>query len=127
MKNRRTHANQGGAGEQHPVTWRKCQEYEACQGTAHPDGQGIGFGMVIGIEPNQRLQQGCRNLVSQGDQADLCEAEAEDTLQQRVDRRDQGLEHIVQKMRKTDGPQNLEASRFCGSTWCGERFLAGCH
>ena len=65
--------------------------------------------MAVGVEPDQGLEQGSGDLVGQRDQTDLREGEMERALEQRIDRKDQRLDHVVQKMRKADGAEHLVA------------------
>src|SRR5580765_5508511 len=57
--------------------------------------------MLVGVKPHHRLEDRADHLKGQRDESDLSETELEGFLQQRVDRRDQGLNGIVQKMTET--------------------------
>ena len=68
--------------------------------------------MPVGVGADQRLQYRCADLVGQGDRADLGEAQAELAFQQGIDRNDQRLNEIVEKVREADCPQQVEARRL---------------
>ena len=65
------------------------------------DGERIGTGMLVGIQSCERLQDGRCHLEDQRDDAYLCKREVELILHDRVDRRYDRLNHIIQKMRNT--------------------------
>jgi len=65
--------------------------------------------MLVGVRADHRLQHRGAGLVSQGDDADLDETQCELTFQQRIDRDDERLHHVIEKMREADCSQNLEA------------------
>ena len=67
--------------------------------------------MFIGVIANQRLQRG-RQLIGQGNHADLHEAEVKIGLQDRVNRQDQRLDHIVEQVRHADGAKDGEGGSF---------------
>ena len=106
MENGRARADQPDCQEQQPVIWYHGQREYPEKGASHAEGQGKGQGMAIGVKANQRLQQRSRGLEGKGDQPDLGEAEIEPTLDQRIQRQDQRLHHVVEKMRHTDRPQD---------------------
>ena len=57
---------------------------------------------------NRRLQQRGGDLIDQGDDADLGEAEMKIGLERRIDGRQQGLHHVVQQMTEADREQHRE-------------------
>ena len=65
--------------------------------------------MLVGVDADEGLQHGCADLIGQRDRADLHETQVEFALQQRINRDDQRLHHVVEKVREADGAQNLEA------------------
>src|SRR5579863_8229626 len=82
--------------------------------------------MLVGVYTDDRLQHRGADLVGEGDHADLHETQAELALEQRINRDDQRLHHVVQKMREADRAQYLEASRrrLLGSAWiCGDTLV----
>ncbi len=58
------------------------------------------------MQADQRLEQGGGDLVGQGDQADLGEAEVEGILEHRVGRDHHRLHEIVEEMGDGDGGQH---------------------
>ena len=99
-------ADQGGGQQQQIEMVRHRQQQEAAEGGAHADGERKGLGMAVGVVPHHRLQDGGRHLEGQRDQADLHETELERALQQRIDRRQQRLDHVVEQMGEADGGQH---------------------
>ena len=69
-----------------------------------------GLRALVGIRADQRLQYRGADLVRQRDRADLRETQQKLALQQRIDRDDQRLDHVVEKVREADRAQHLEAS-----------------
>jgi hypothetical protein len=65
-----------------------------------------------GIQPHHRLQQGRGELEGEGDQPDLAEAEGEFRLEQRIDRRQQRLHHVVQQVAEAQRHQNDKSGRL---------------
>ena len=61
-------------------------------------GEGIGTGMLIGIESCERLQDRRCHLENQRDDAYLCKRKVELILHNRIDGRNNRLNHIVQEM-----------------------------
>lgn len=68
---------------------------------------------MVGVEPHHRLEQGRCDLVGERDQSDLRKGELELSLQQRIDCQDQRLDHVVQKVRKTDRTEHSETDGMC--------------
>ena len=62
--------------------------------------------------PDHWLQQRRSHLRGQSDQPDLLEIQVERGLEERVNRRNQRLHHVIQKMAETDGPENRERGLF---------------
>src|SRR5579863_615587 len=82
--------------------------------------------MLVGIDADDRLQHRGADLIGEGDHADLHETQMKLALEQRVDRDDQRLHHVVQKMREADRAQYLEAGRrrLLGGAWnCGDTLV----
>ena len=64
--------------------------------------------MSVGIGADHRLKQRCGDLQRRGDQADLAEVEMVGGFQDRIQSRDHGLHHVIEKMADGDGGQNAE-------------------
>ena len=79
---------------------------------AHPDRQRVGFGMAIGVNPDDGLQQRSRQLKGQRNVADLAVRQVERGLQNGIDRGDQRLDQIVQEMRETECQQDGKQGRL---------------
>ena len=68
-----------------------------------------GLGWLVRIDADHGLQHRCADLVCQCDRADLHEIQLKLALHQRIDRDDQRLDHVVEKVRKADRAQDPEA------------------
>jgi hypothetical protein len=101
MKHGRTQADNAHCQENQKIILGESQQEQAHQCEAHADGEGIGTGMLIGIKSCERLQDGRCHLENQRDDAYLCKREVELILHDRVDGRNDRLNHIVQKMGNT--------------------------
>ncbi len=75
------------------------------------------MGAPIRVSADQGLDHRRGELIGQGNEADLREAEVEIALEQRIHRQHQGLDHIVQKMGNADRPQHLKTG--CGKAGKG--------
>jgi hypothetical protein len=64
--------------------------------------------MAVGIQADQRLEHRRGHLEGQRDQPDLHEAQVEVALQDRIDRQDQRLHHVVDHVRSADGAEHAE-------------------
>ena len=109
MKDRRARPDQRRGRQHARVVRRECQSRHADQGEAHADAQGVRLRMLVRVNADERLQDRSADLIRQRDHTDLHETQVEFAFQQRIDRDDQRLHHVVEKMRETDGAQNIEA------------------
>ena len=94
------------------------QRHQPDHGEPHANRERIGLGMLVGVKTHERLQERGRRLVGQGDKPDLSEREIESTLEQRIDRKDQRLHHVVQEVGKAQGTQHPEAGALCAGERC---------
>ena len=72
-------------------------------GGGHARRQRKGHGPLVGVKPDQGLQDRRRALKDKRDQSDLGEGQIKIVLQQRIARRDQRLHQVVQKVTKGHG------------------------
>ena len=111
MKHRRAEANERRPDQQQKIVPGIRQDDEANQGRPHADGQRVGQRPLVGVEPDERLQQRGGHLEGQRQQPDLAEIEAVIALQQWIGRRQQRLHHIVEQVaeahRHDDGEGGL--------------------
>ena len=98
MKHRRTQTYDTYSQKNQKIILGESQQEQAHQCETHADGEGIGTGMLIGIESCERLQDRRCHLENQRDDAYLCKREVELILHNRIDGRDNRLNHIVQEM-----------------------------
>jgi hypothetical protein len=118
VKHGRANPDQGGRREHHAVVACDRQQQQSRQREAHADGERLRRGAAIGVVADHRLQQRRRRLVDQRDQADVAEVELKRLLEDRVDRRQQRLDHVVEQMadaqRTEDGEGGLPRGQAFG-------------
>ena len=112
MKNGGSDPHQRGRDHNRFEAGAKCQQEHAAQGERHPGREGIRLRPPIGVEADRGLQQRCRDLVDQRDQTDLAEAEPEGLLDHGIDRWQQRLHHVVQKVAEAETGENA-----CSHLW----------
>ena len=108
MEHRRPDADQHHRDQDDRIASGDAQKQKAEQGGDHAGRQRIGPGPEVGNIAHRRLQQRGRDLVDQGDDADLGEAQMKIRFQVRIDRRYQRLHHVVQQMAEADREQHRE-------------------
>ncbi len=108
MEDRRADPDQPGRDQKHAVCRRDRQQDQAAEARAHPDGQRVGLRPLVGVDADERLQQRCRHLEGESDQPDLSVVEGERVLEDRVDRRQQRLDRVVEEVRDAERDQDRE-------------------
>ena len=98
MKHGRSQPYDAHRQENQKIIFGEGQQEQAHQCEAHADGKSIGTGMLVGIKPCEWLQDRRRHLEDQRDDTYLCKREVELILHNRIDGRDNRLNHIVQEM-----------------------------
>ena len=98
--------DQGGRREHHAVMACDRQQQQSRQREAHADGERLRRGAAIGVVADHRLQQRRRQLVDQRDQADVAEVELKRLFEDRVDRRQQRLDHVVEQVADAQGSKD---------------------
>ena len=86
------------------------EQADAEQRASHAIGQRIRLRLAIGVETDQRLQQRGDALKDQRDKFDLTKAQIERALENRIDRRQQRHDQVVQQMAKADRCQDDKCS-----------------
>jgi hypothetical protein len=99
-----------GGGEHGAVAGCHGESQQANHRDAHAHGQGVRLRPVIGIESDDGLEQRSSQLDSKSDKTNLAEIKMERVFEQRINRRHQRLQRVIQEMAKTDGKQNFEYS-----------------
>ncbi len=97
------HPDHRRGDKEHGEAAGRRQQTDPDQGGEHPAGQQIGLGMLVRIEADPGLKQRRRELVDQGDKADLGEAQGELRLQHRIDGRQDRLNQIVEEVGEGHG------------------------
>ena len=108
MEDGRARSHQRHGDQQHGEARRVGERQQSRQREAHAGRQRVGERALVGIEADHRLQQACRELEGQGDDANLPEVEPELVLQDRVDGRNERLYDVIQAMRDADRDQDAE-------------------
>jgi hypothetical protein len=108
MKDRGAHADEAGA-DQEPVEGRgDGEQEEAAEGEGHPGGEGVGLGALVGELADDGLEEGGDDLVGESEEAEVGEVEVKLALEDRVDRREQRLHHVVEEVAEADGGEDAE-------------------
>ena len=108
MENRRTDADHRRGGDHRQVVRRERQEDEAAERHRHAERKGVGLWLAVGVEADCRLEDRAGHLEGEGNQADLGEIERERFFEQRIDRRDQRLDRVVEKVGATQRDQDRQ-------------------
>ena len=74
--------------------------------------------MLVGVVADERLKQRAGDLEGQGDDADPHEVEGVGFLDDRIDGGDQGLDQVVEKMRRPKDEQHRDV-RSRDGRWVG--------
>jgi hypothetical protein len=106
MKDSRPKSDQRRSNQNNSVMMRGAEQQQAEEGKSHANGERERLRPLIGEMTDDRLQQRGGELERQRDHADLREVERVIVFQDRIDRRDQRLHGVVEKMRKADCRQH---------------------
>ena len=87
------------------------QDQHAEEGRGHAERQREGLRMLVGVEPDQRLQHRGRELEDQRDDADVDEVERQRLLHQRIDRGQHRLHRVVEEMARAHREQDRQHGR----------------
>ena len=112
VEHRRAETDQRGGNQDDQILLRDAEQQQAEEGRGHADRQRIRLRLLVGVVPDQRLEQRGRELEGQRDHADLREVERVGVLQDRIHRGDQRLHGVVEKVREADaGEHDVGRSR----------------
>ena len=113
MEDRRTKTYYTHRQENQKIILSESQEDQPQQCEAHADGKGVGTGMLVCIKSRERLQDRRSHLKHQGDDTYLCKRKMKLIFHYRVDRRDNRLNHVIQKMRNaTDDEHRIHRTLY---------------
>ena len=101
VEHRRAEAHDAHRQEYEHIVFGEREHEQSGEREAHADGERIGARMAVGRESGEGLQNGGCHLKDERDNADLREREVELVLEDRIDRRNDRLYHVVQKMGDT--------------------------
>ena len=108
MEYRRTDADEAHGQQDGAEARSDCQQNETGNAGGHAGGQRIVHGAMVGVKAHQRLQQRGGHLRSEGDEPDLPEIQMVGVFKDWIDRRDQGLQDVVDEMRYAHRGENAE-------------------
>ncbi len=120
MEHRRSQSDQRGRDQDDRVLMRDAEQQQAEEREPHADRERERLRLLVGEVSDQRLQQRRGELERQRDQADLRIVQRVIVLQDRIDRRNQGLHGVVEEVREAD-PGQHDIGRPCGGRLGGER------
>lgn len=115
MEDRGAQADEGDRDQEEAESPGQGQGGEPGQREQHPEGQRIGLGPAIGDRSHDGLEERGGELVREGDETYLGEAQVKAFLDEGIDRRDDGLHGIVEQVREADRNQYREDSRPGGA------------
>lgn len=99
MKNGRAKSHHAHRQEYNKIVLGEGKQQQSYQGKAHAHRQGVWSWVFVGIKACEWLQNRGSHLKHQCNDAYLCEGVVEFVLHDRVDGRNDRLNHIIQKMR----------------------------
>src|SRR5215472_15081079 len=108
MENGRTNTDKARRNEEPSKRRRKRQQDEAEERKGHADRKRVGHMPTVCVPPHDRLQQRSDDLVGQRERAEVPEEQVKRRLENRVDRRQKRLHHVVQQVAKADRRQNTK-------------------
>jgi hypothetical protein len=91
---------------------RSGKEQHAGAGEGHAGDQRIGHRPAVGDEADDRLEQRSGGVEGEGDEADLGVGQREGFAQNRVERRQQRLDGVVEEMREADREEDCVNGDF---------------
>ena len=107
------------AKQHHAVTGRDRHQQKSDEGRGHAEHERIGRRIPVGVIADERLQHRRRALEREGDEPDLREVEIERGLEHRIERHDQGLDHVVQHVADADRSQHHDRGVAVTAIRCG--------
>ena len=99
-------SDQRGGDQQHREARRSRSSSSPIRVKPMPTASEYGFGLPVGVDADERLQQRGGELEGERDQADLGEARGRNLLEQRIDRRQQRLHHVVEQVAEAQHQQD---------------------
>src|SRR5579862_7999183 len=115
MKNSRAHADHAGSNKHSAVTRRQRERDKPNEADAHADHKRVGFGISIRVKPDDGLQDGADHLKGKSDESYLRKAQVERILEERIDRRQERLDGIIEQMAKAQREQDAHRRIAHGS------------
>src|ERR1700730_12416942 len=98
MKNGGADPDERDGDEDEREIWRNRKQDQTDQRRSHPERERERLWMFVGERAYERLQERRGELVGQRNQADVAVGESQLRFQDRVDRRDQRLQRVVDEM-----------------------------
>ena len=95
----RAQSHDAHSQENQEVVLGEGEQHQAYQREAHANGKSVWSRMLVGVESREGLEDGGSHLENQRDDADLCKRESVFILDDRVDGRDDRLNHVVEEVR----------------------------
>ncbi|MMZ63132.1 hypothetical protein D1872_253690 [compost metagenome] len=106
MESGRAQTNENDRDQHGGIIVRKGKQQHAGKGKAHTDGQN-GRGRPFVRKPaDDGLHDGCGEVDGERDPSDLSITQVHGILQNRENRRNDGLDGIIEQMHQTDGDQD---------------------
>ena len=127
MENGRTNANGPGGHKNNRIGCGHAKQHQSQKRKGRGDGQGIGQRAAVRIKPDQRLQDGGRDMEHHGDHADLAKGERVGIAQDGIDGQHQGLQRVVDQVAGGDGNQHRKNGAAGNAVFdCGQAEIPEC-
>ena len=110
MEDRRADPDQPSREQHERILRGPREQQQPAQTERHPDRERLRLRPPIRVVAHERLQQRRRHLVHERDEPNMTEVEAERALEDRIDRRQQRLHHVVQQVAEAERTEHRERS-----------------
>ena len=98
VKDRGAEADERGGDQHQRKSVRDGEQGNAAERKHHTGGEGERLRVAVGVEADERLQDRSRELERERDEPDLCEGDVQFILEDRIQRREERLNRIVDQV-----------------------------
>ena len=121
VKDRRSQPDEGRREHDQSEIHAEGEENHSAERERHTRRERVRLRTPVGIKANHRLKKRRRDLIHEGDEADLAEAEPEVLFEDRIDGGKQRLHHVIQKMTEAEAGEDA-CSHFVRGAECVTSF-----
>ena len=113
VKDRGAEADERGGDQHQREGVRDGEQDDAAESEHHAGGEGERLRVAVGVEADERLQDRGRELERQRDEPDLCEGDVQFILEDRIQRREERLNRVVEQVGAAHGDDNGQDGGRC--------------